>query len=79
MIFTCLTHNISPERKPILVSWLVDSGYSTQVTFDRPFSFTFGDIKSGSVTMGTKSEPSGAVSGDVHVMLNTNDLHVLQS
>ncbi|CDF39892.1 unnamed protein product [Chondrus crispus] len=53
-------------------SWLVDSGCSAHITFDRSLFVTYEQMQSGSVEMGTKARANVAGRGEVELMLNVN-------
>ncbi|CDF77556.1 Retrovirus-related Gag-Pol polyprotein [Chondrus crispus] len=71
--FTCLLSTSSPEKKAVNAgSWLVDSGCSAHITFDRSLFVTYEQMQSGSVEMGTKARANVAGRGEVEFMLNVN-------
>ena len=71
--FTCLLSTSSPGSKTAnSVPWLVDSGCSAHITFDRSLFVTYERMQSGSVEMGTKAKANVAGRGEVHLMLNVN-------
>ncbi|CDF39897.1 unnamed protein product [Chondrus crispus] len=53
-------------------SWLVDSGCSAHITFDRSLFVTYEQMQSGAVEMGTKARANVAGRGEVEFMLNVN-------
>ena len=71
--FTCLL-STSPPRPETTKSgsWLVDSGCSAHITFDRSLFVTYERMQSGSVEMGTKAKANVAGCSDVQFMLNVN-------
>ncbi|CDF33464.1 unnamed protein product [Chondrus crispus] len=71
--FTCLLSTSSPEKKAVNAgSWLVDSGCSAHITFDRSLFVTYEQMQSGSVEMGTKARANVAGRGEVEFLLNVN-------
>ncbi|CDF37707.1 unnamed protein product [Chondrus crispus] len=71
--FTCLLSTSTPEKRAANArSWLVDSGCSAHITFDRSLFVTYEQMQSGSVEMGTKARANVAGRGEVEFMLNVN-------
>ncbi|CDF39893.1 unnamed protein product [Chondrus crispus] len=71
--FTCLLSTSTPEKRAANArSWLVDSGCSAHITFDRSLFVTYEQMQSGSVEMGTKARANVAGRGEVELMLNVN-------
>ena len=71
--FTCLISKTFPGNNTAsTTSWIVDSGCSAHITFDRSLFVTYERMQSGSVEMGTKAQAVVAGRGDVHLMLNVN-------
>ena len=71
--FTCLLSTFPTQSKAEKYgSWLVDSGCSAHITFDRSLFVTYEHMQSGSVEMGTKAKANVAGRGEVEIMLNVN-------
>ena len=70
--YTCLLSNSSAMPSVPTSKWLVDSGCSAHMTFDRSLFITYENMESGSVEMGTKARANVAGRGAVELMLNVN-------
>ncbi|CDF39891.1 unnamed protein product [Chondrus crispus] len=76
--FTCLLSTSTPEKRAANArSWLVDSGCSAHITFDRSLFVTYEQMQSGSVEMGTKARANVAGPTVVATASQVGDLYIL--
>ena len=70
--YSCFLCNSSVIKSVPASTWLVDSGCSAHVTFDKSFFITYERMGAGSVEMGTKARATVAGRGKVELMPNVN-------
>ena len=70
--YTCLLSNSSVLKSVPASTWLVDSGCSAHMIFDRSLFITYERMETGSVEMGTKARATVAGRGKVELMRNVN-------